>query len=169
MRVVDVIPRLPDNQCLGKVGRSVLLVGGNDLAGLDLLVGVGGPDNQLLGLVDNGQSGEALVGAELAAPAGGDGVGTALGRATVALRSLGALDGKSAGGRLGAGDASVDTEGPVALGVGGVADTLEVLDGPLRDGGHHGDAARGRSRGGEGAVGSEESSDEDVGELHVCG
>jgi hypothetical protein len=71
--------RLPtqDSHIHGQAGsldldRSIALVGGDNLSSLDLLVGVGGPDDEPLLLVDNGESGEALVGTELAAPARGD-------------------------------------------------------------------------------------------------
>lgn len=120
----------------------VALVGLDNLATGKLLVGVCGPDDLASLVVDNGEGGEAVALAELATPAGGHGVSTAvLGTAvgvggSLALHDVGAL-GSSAG-------AGVDAEVPGARGVCSVADTLGVLDSPLGTGGHHGLAIGGR-------------------------
>lgn len=146
----------------------VLLVGLDGLATGELLVGVGGEDDLLGLVVDDGEGGEAVAGAKLAAPAGGDGVVAAVGGAAAALGGLGALDGVLAGDGLAG--ARVDGEGPVTLGVGLVAGALEGLDGPLGGGGgHHVDDLGGGLRGGsgEGAGDGEESGGDS--ELHVCG
>jgi hypothetical protein len=149
-----------------ELGRSVLLVGRNDLATSNLLVGVATPDDELLGVVGNGDGGELVAGAELVAPAGGNGVRAAGGGGSgLVLAGAGALDDVVAGG--GGGGLGVEAEGPVALGVGAVAAALEVLDDPLGVGSHHGDIDGGR--GSDGAAGGEEGGDEEVGQLHGCG
>lgn len=103
---------------LGKSSRGVGLVRLDNLTTSQLLVGVGRVDDLLLA-TNNRQSGEALVGAELAAPAGGDGESAALGRATVGLGSTLALDNVLAS--SGSAAAGVDLEVPGASGVGLIA------------------------------------------------
>lgn len=149
---------------LGEGSRGVGLVRLDDLTTSKLLVGVGGVDDLLLA-ADDGDGGEALVGAELAAPARGDGEGAALGGTAVGLRGLLALDDVLArGGGAGAG---ADLEVPGASGVSLVADAVEALDSPLGSGGHHRDGAGGG--GGHGARGGGENGDEGGGELHFGG
>lgn len=128
------------------------------------LVGVGGVDNLSLLVVDDSESGEAIAGAELAAPAGGDGVHAAVGGAAVCLSSVGLVDNMGAAGDLV--NLVVDAEGPGARGVGLVADTLHVLNCPLGAGSHHG---LGWGRSGESGRGRENGSDDGVGELHDGG
>lgn len=98
---------------LWQAGRGVALVGRDNLATLDLDVGVGGPDNELLRVVDNGKSGETVTRAKLTAPAGCDRVRSASDRASGGLRGLfGRLDNVFA--RCGSGEMGVDSEGPSA-------------------------------------------------------
>jgi hypothetical protein len=154
----------------GHLGESlgrVALVGSDDLAAGELGVGVGRVDDELALVVDDGEGGEALAGAELAAPAGGNGVVAALERAAVGGGGVLGLDGVGARDALGGAGAGLDAEEPVALGVGGVAVAAEALDGPLGSGGHHGDGLNLRGGSSEGAGGREDGSDD--GELHVCG
>lgn len=129
-----------------------------------MLIGVSGPDNLARLVVDDGEGGEAGVRAELAAPAGGDGVVTAVGGTTVTLGGGGTLN--NVGAALSSGSADLDAEVPGARGVGVVADALEVADSPLGAGGHHGLAGLGRSShdGGSG----DEGGKEDLSNLH-CG
>lgn len=54
---------------LRKVGRCVALIGGHGLSACKLFVGVGRPNDLPSLLVDNGESGEAVAGTKLAAPA----------------------------------------------------------------------------------------------------
>lgn len=103
---------------LRKRSRGVLLVRLDNLAASELLVGVAGVDDLLLA-ADNRKSGEAVVRAELTAPAGGDGEGAALGRAAVGLGGGLALDDVLAGG--GGAAAGVDLEVPGAGGISLVA------------------------------------------------
>lgn len=149
---------------LGESSGSVALVRLDNIAALNLLVGVGRPDDLAGLVVDNGKGGEAIALTELAAPAGGDGVPTAGDRATIGVRGSVALHnvvarGSSAG-------AGVDAEVPCAGSVLGVAGALHVLNGPLGTGGHHGNAG---SRGGHDRRGEEAGSDEKLSELHGCG
>lgn len=147
---------------LRESSRSVALVRLDNLATGKLLVGVSGPDDLASVVVDNGEGSEAVALAELAAPAGGDGVSAAVGGTavgvggSVSLHDVGALSGSTGAG--------VDAEVPGAGGVFGVADTLGVLDSPLGTGGHHGLAIGGGS--GEGRGGEEAGSEEELGELH---
>jgi len=113
-------------------------------------------------IVDNGESGEAGVRAELAAPAGSDGVVTAVGGTAVALGGSLALDNVGAG--LGGSSADLDAEVPGAGSVVLVADALKVADSPLGTGSHHGLA--GLSRGGNDGRGGEEGGEEDLSDLH---
>lgn len=128
---------------LRESSRSVALVRLDNLATGKLLVGVSRPDDLASLVVDNGEGSEAVALTELTAPAGGDGVSTAVGGTTVgvggsvALHDVGALSG-SAG-------AGVDAEVPGAGGVFGVANTLGVLNSPLGTGSHHGLAIGGGS------------------------
>lgn len=148
-------------QSSGRVG----LIGLDDLAAIKLLIGVSGPDNLASVVVDNGEGGEAVARAELAAPAGSDGVDTAGGGTTVGFGGLVALNDVCAG--LGGPGANLDTEVPGAGGVGTVADTLEVADGPLGTGGHHVLASLGR--GGHDRGGGDEGGEEDLSDLHYGG
>lgn len=149
---------------LRELGGSVALVGLDDDGTSDLLVGVGGPDDEPLLLVNDGEGGEALVLAELVAPAGGDGVGAAGGRAAGSLGGgLGTLLDLELARSDGAG-ANVNAELPGAEAVVGVAPALSLADGPLGRGGHHGDGVSGS---GGGTRDGEGGSSEDGGELHV--
>lgn len=149
---------------LGESSGSVGLVGLDDLSASKLVVGVGGPDNLAGVAVDNGQSGEAIARAELAAPAGGDGVVAAGGRATVCLGGVVGLH--DIGARSSGGSADLDAESPGALGVTGVAGALHVLDGPLGTVRHHGLAG---SRGSHDGRGGEEGGRKDnLSDLHDC-
>lgn len=103
---------------LRESSRGVALVGLDNLATSDLLISVAGVDDLLLA-ADDRESGEALVGTELATPARGDGEGAALGRAAVGLGGGLALDDVLAGG--GGAAAGVDLEVPGAGGISLVA------------------------------------------------
>lgn len=142
---------------LTELGGGVALVGGDNVAGSDLLVGVGRVDDQLGGVVDDGEGGELVAGAELVGPARGDGVWAAGGRAAVERRGLGALDDLGAGG---GGLAVVDAEGPGGDRVVGVDGALQAGDGPGRGLGHHGDCLgpglEGSGHGADGGEGREE-------------
>lgn len=116
-------------------------------------------------VVDNGESGKAGVRAELTAPAGSDGVVTAVGGTAVALRGSLALDDVGAG--LGGSSADLNTEVPGAGSVVLVADALKVADSPLGAGGHHGLA--GLSWGGNDGRGGEEGGEKDLSDLHCDG
>jgi len=143
-------------------GGGVALVGGDHVAGGDLLVGVGRVDDQALGVVDNSKGGELVAGAELVRPARGDGVRAAGSRAAVERRGLGSLDDLGTGG---GGCAVVDAEGPGSDSVVGVEDALEAGDGPCGLS-HHGDClGPGLGGSGHGADGGE-GREEDGGELH---
>lgn len=125
---------------VGKVGRGIRLIRLNNLSSLDLLIGISRPDNLSLGR-NNRESGESISGAELAAPARGDGVVAALDGAAVALRGLAALDDELAGG--GSALVGVDLEVPGAGAVVLGTAALHALDGPLGSGGHHVDSLLG--------------------------
>lgn len=129
--------------------RGVALVRLDNLTTSNLLIGIGRPDNLAIS-VDNREGGETIVRAELAAPAGGDGVFTAGDGATVGLGGRAALHDVGAG--SGIAGAGVDAESPGAGGVFIVADTLSVLEGPLGAIGHHG-LSRSVRGGGEGRGG----------------
>lgn len=143
----------------------VSLVRLDDIAAVELLIGVSGPDDLARVVVDNGEGGEAISRTELAAPAGGDGVDTAGRGATVTLGSRGALNDVSAG--LGGTGANLDAEVPGAGGVGTVADALEVADGPLGAGGHH--VLAGLGRGGHDRGSGDEGGEKDLSDLHFGG
>ena len=113
-----------------QVLRSVALVWLDDLVGIKLRVGIRRVDDELLGIVDDTESSEAIACTELSRPAGADGVATAGDVGSVLLAGGGARDGEFALG-LGRG-VGVDAEGPDAGGVGRVADTLHVCDRPPR-------------------------------------
>lgn len=118
------------NRLFGESSRSVRLVRLDNLGTSELLVGVSRPDDLALGVGNDREGGEALVGAELAAPAGGDGEVTAGGgTAGRLLGGAGALDVVAA--LEGLAVADVDAELPVADGVVGAAVALGVADGPL--------------------------------------
>lgn len=118
------------NRLFGESSGSVRLVGLDNLGTSELLVGVSRPDNLALGVGNDREGSEALVGTELAAPAGGDGEVTAGGGTTGGLLGgAGALDVVAA--LEGLAVASVDAELPVADGVVGAAVALGVADGPL--------------------------------------
>lgn len=154
---------------LRKVLRSVALVRRHNLATSNLLVGVSGPSDAAVLVVNHSQGGEAVAGTELPAPARGDGVVAKVLGGAVVLRGRGSSGplGDEVDGGLGV-DLGVDLEGPVALVVGAVADTLDALDGPLGDaGGHHGLFRGGGSRNHGG--GGEEGGDDGLSELHVGG
>lgn len=156
-------PLLNFTTALTELGGGVALVGSNHCAGLDLLVGVGRVNDQTRSVVDNSECGEAVAGAELARPAGGDGVCAACDWATVGLRGWGSLNDLSA---RGGGRSIVDAEGPGGSRVSGVDDTLQAGDGPCCGLGHHGDGlSPGLERSGQGASG-EEGGEEEGGELH---
>lgn len=145
--------------------RGVALIRLDNHTASKLLVGIGRPDN-LASLIDNGESSEAILLAELAAPAGGDGIFAAGGGATVGPGGRGTLHDVGAGsGITGAG---VDAKSPGAGGVFGVADTLGVLESPLGGVGHHG-LGRGVGGGSEGRGGKEAGSEEELSELHDNG
>lgn len=144
---------------------SISLVRLDNLATIELLVGVSGPDDLAGLVVDNGEGGEASVGAELAAPAGGDGVVAAVGGTTVSLGGGLGLDDVGAG--LGSSGADLDAEVPGAGSIGGVASALHIADGPLRAGGHHGLAGLGR--GGHDSRGGDEGGEENLSDLHYGG
>lgn len=146
---------------LRQSSRSVALVRRDNIPTSKLLISVSGPNNLATLVVDNRESGEAIAGAELATPAGGDGVVTARGWAAVGLRgSVGRHD-KFAG--RGVAGARVDAEGPGTGGIVGGADALHALDGPFGAVGHHGDG------GSEDSGGGAEGGQEELGELHGCG
>lgn len=135
------------------------------MATSQLAVGVSGPDNLARVVVDNGESGEAVARAELAAPAGGDSVDTAARGSAVSLRSIVAINDVIA--PFGGTAANLDTEAPGAGGVGAVALALEVADGPLGAGGHH--VLAGFCRGGHDRGGGGEGGEEDLSDLHDGG
>ena len=147
---------------LRESSRSISLIRFDNLSSINLLIGVGGPDDLTRLVVDNGESGEAGVRAELTTPAGGDGVVTAVGGTTVALGGSIALDDVGAG--LGGSGTDLDAEVPGAGGVVLVADAFKVADCPLGAGGHHGLA--GLSRGGDDGRGGEEGGQKDLSDLH---
>lgn len=128
---------------LRESSRSVSLIRLNNLATIKLLIGISGPNNLARLVVDNRKGSEAIIRAELSAPARGDGVGAAVGRAAVGLGGISGLH--DVGARGGSSGADLDAKGPGAGGVGGVADALHVADGPLGAGDHHGLAGLGRS------------------------
>lgn len=142
----------------------VSLVRLDDISSSELNVGVGGVDNLTSIVVDDREGGEAIAITELAAPAGGDGVVAASGRATVGLGGIGGIHDEGAGSSGGGSD--LNAKGPGALAVGRVASALHVLDGPLSISGHHGDA--GSRSGHDGRGGEEGGGKEDLGELHDC-
>lgn len=150
----------------GEGSGGVGLIGLDNLGTGELLVGVSGPDDLALALADDGKSGEAVAGAELAAPARGDGeVAAGRGAGRGLLGSLGALDVVAALDDLAV--AGVDAELPVADGVVGAAVALGVADGPLGSRGHHGD---GVARGGSGRdAGGGDDGEDSSGELHIEG
>jgi hypothetical protein len=147
---------------LRESSRSVALIRLNNGTAGNLLIGVRRPDDLASIVVDNRQGSEAVTLAELAAPAGGNGVSAAGDGATVGVGGRASLHDVGAG--SGSAGTRVDTEGPGAGGVGVVADTLGVLDGPLGAGSHHGLAFG--DGGSEGRRGEEAGCEEDVGELH---
>lgn len=77
-----------------QLSNSIALVGTNDLATGDLIVSVGRPSDLVVRVVLDGQSSEAVAGAELAAPATGDSEGAAVRGAAGSLASRLALGGK---------------------------------------------------------------------------
>lgn len=159
-------PSISTCSLLGKAGRSIGLVGLNDLAISELLVGIGRVDNLLL-VVDNAKGGESVAWTELARPARLDRVDTTLDGAAVGLGGTLGFDNVLAGG--GGAVHGVNLEVPGAGGVGLVTDAAEALDGPLRRGSHHGDAIGGANgRSSEGA-GREGGGDESERELHGDG
>lgn len=113
-----------DDDLPGDVGRGEAQVGCDNGTASELLVGVRGPDSELAGVVDDGERGEAVLGAELVAPAGADRVGAAhvAGRVRLAGRLGAALDGEGARGR--GADVGVDRERPGAACVRAVAHAL---------------------------------------------
>jgi hypothetical protein len=143
----------------------VALVRLDDLVAFELSVGVSGPGDLLLALVDDREGGEAL--GELAAPSRGDGVRAALGARVgdAAGGGVASLDNGEVAAVLASG-AGVDNKGPGAASVGGVADALHVLNGPGSLG-RHGLDLGGGSRSGDGAAGHEGGENGDDGELHV--
>lgn len=145
-------------------GGSVALVRRDDLSVDKLNVGVSGPDDELLGVVDDRQDGEAVARERLAVVARADGVGAALLAADVGLAGALALDREAAG--RGGREVRVDAEGPRARVVGGVARPLQAGDRPLRSGGHHGLGLGRGNRGCQGG-GREDGGDECAGELHI--
>lgn len=144
---------------LRQVLGSVALVGLNDLAAGQLLVGVGRVEDLLA--ADNRKSLETRIRTELAAPGASDGEGSALNVLVsgVAGWVAGDLVGASS---WGAAVVGVDGEAVVASAVG--AGTLEVLHGPGGAGGHHG--LVGGSWGCESAASGGEDGQEGGGELH---
>jgi hypothetical protein len=144
---------------------SVALVGGDHCGINQLGVGVGGPDDEPVDGVDNGEGGEAVARAELVAPAGSDlevaahGGG---GEAGLSCRLAG--DGKLA--RRSSSRVCVDAEIPGALSGVAVAGALKRLDGPLSIG-HHGLGLSGCWGRGRKSGGDEQSADGGSSELHL--
>ncbi|KAL5884393.1 hypothetical protein ACKVWC_011561 [Pyricularia oryzae] len=151
--------------------RSVALVGADSLAVDELIVGVGGPHDEPLLRVDDGQGSEADL--ELAAPA----------RADLVLAAVNVGDGSARGQRVGghavaarrggvAARVGVDAELDLALGVGVVAGAGKVGDGPLGHVGDHGLglAGRGGDGTGEGGQGEDGGCEEHFGfcEIKNC-
>lgn len=159
-------PSTRETKHLGQSLGSVALVGLDGLAVDELLVRVGRVDDLLL--VRDGQSREAVALAELAAPAGADGVDAA-GHAVVRGAAGGlAVDVVRAllhGGAVVAVDAERDMAGGVAL----VAVAGEVGDGPLRGDGRHELGLEVVDGSGDDGGGSGESAEEEGGELHFDG
>lgn len=150
---------------LSESSRSVALIGLDHITVLDLLIGVTGPDDLVLFVVDNRQGSEAIAWAELTAPTRGDSIITTVGGGTVSgLRGIRGSDHVFAGSRLI--DAVVDAEGPGARRVVAGADALQALDGPFWAGSHHGLGVCDRC--GKGCRGGGENS-EDLSELHYAG
>lgn len=116
-----------------EVGWLVGLIWLDDLTGAQLFVGVGWVDDELPVVVHDGESCEAVVRSELSRPASANGVDAADIASRVGLRCRRTLHLESA--RSCGARAWVDAEGPRASARG--ADSLHVLDGPLRCGCHH--------------------------------
>lgn len=152
---------------LRKSGRGVALVRLDNLATLKLDIGVGRVDDLLKLVVDDREGGEALALTELATPARGDGVVTDGDRATVGVvgaDGTGLLN--NVLNTLGGGTVD-DAEVPGARNVVVAAGTLEVLDGPLAGGSHHGLGGLGlRSGSSHDGGGGEEGGEEELGDLH---
>ena len=143
MPVSSVLPGLPTSffflpfsSNLWESRRSVTLVRLDNVPPLKLLISVGGPDNLALRVVDHGQGGKTVTRAELATPARGDGVLAAVGWATVSVGRRASID--HIGAASGSARTGIDGEGPSARSVAAIADSLHVLDNPLRAGSHHG-------------------------------
>lgn len=145
---------------LRQVLGSVALVWLDDLAGSELLVGVGRVKDLLA--LDNGKSLESVALAELAAPVARDGVSAAL---DVVVRGTAGWVALDCVGAAGSGGAIVGVDGVAVVASSVGADTLEVLDGPGGTSGHHG-LVGSRSWGGDNAAGGGQDG-EDGGELHV--
>lgn len=129
---------------LGELRRSVALVRLDHFAALQLLVGVGRPDD-LTGLViDNGHSSESITRTELAAPARSDSKFAACRRSSV--RVGGGIALHNIGTRSSSARTNLDAKGPGARSVDIVTDALQIHHSPLRAGGHHRHAV---SRGGQ--------------------
>ncbi|KAM5522949.1 hypothetical protein FOXYSP1_13292 [Fusarium oxysporum f. sp. phaseoli] len=155
-------PQFSIARLFGERSRSIRLIRLNNLGTSKLLIGISRPDDLTLRLGHNGESGEAVVGAELVAPARGDGeVAAGAGAGAALLAGAGALDVVAA--LVGLAVAGVDAELPVADGIVGAAVALGVTDGPLGGCGHHVDALSGGC--GCDAGGGEEGED-CSGELH---
>ncbi|KAI7914861.1 ligninase H2 [Pyricularia oryzae] len=120
-------------------------VGADDLSVGDVAVGVAGEGDEPLAPVGDAPGGEAVAGAELAAPAARDLVGAAGDAVDAGLRGQGRrLDLVAAAG-------AVEAELDLANRVGGVAGALEAGDGPGgRDGGDGGGGGDGGQEGDEG-------------------
>jgi hypothetical protein len=151
------------NRLFGKRSRSIRLIRLDNLGTSELLVGVSRPDDLTLGVGNDRESSEAVVGAENITPAGSNGKVTARGGAGGALLGgAGALDVVAA--LVGLVVARVDAKLPVADGVVGAAVALGVADGPLGRGGHHVDGFF--LCGGSGDAGGGDEGEESSGELH---
>jgi hypothetical protein len=160
-------PQLKAARLFGERSRSIRLIRLNNLGTSKLLIGISRPDDLALRLGNNRESSEAVVGAELVAPARGDGeVAAGAGASAALLAGAGTLDVVAA--LVGLAVAGVDAELPVADGVIRAAVALGVADGPLGGCGHHVDGLSGGC--GCDAGGGEEGED-CGGELHfecVC-
>ena len=122
--------------------------------------------NLLVLVVDDGKDGEAVSGAELAAPARGDGVvAKALRRAGVSRGGGVAVAGVDEADVLLVEALGVDGEGGGARVVAGVAVADDVLEDDAGDRGHHVDGAVGDG-GGDGRGGGQEGGDDGLSKVH---
>lgn len=145
------------------INRRVALIRRDDLATCELRLRVRREDDEVPGVVGNGQGGERV--SNLIIVPRLDGKDAALDERSVSVGGRAALDGEGTvcggGGVLG-----VDAERPVALSIGVVASALKRLDDPFRLVGPHGLGVGGARCWAREDEGGREEGEEGLGEIH---